>query len=355
MATRSGGRNDDRSSQRNVGGSGGTGRGTASSGASSARGGTSARGASNATNASTGASRSGGTTANRDQSATSPQSGASKQNASTAGTTPTSGATAQSSTPRNQTESTSQSTSSGNEGASARTDRERELRTSREQGRATRGAAPQQRGNVNAQAGGYGAPTFGWGNSPFAMMRRMMDDMDRLFSDFGFMHPGQLASSLFGSDPFPSATPQRTLGGGAAPDTRLAPQQGRGQQELQRGRQGGALSSLQGLWSPQVEVFERGNNLVVRADLPGLSRQDVDVELDEDALIIRGHRHNELESENEGYYRSERSYGSFYRAIPLPEGVDASACNATFKDGVLEVTLPKPERPQSRTRRIDVR
>jgi len=102
-------------------------------------------------------------------------------------------------------------------------------------------------------------------------------------------------------------------------------------------------------------MFERGNNLVVRVDLPGLSRDDVDVELDNDALIIRGHRHNELEDDQEGYYRSERSYGSFYRAIPLPENIDLSSCNATFKDGVLEVTLPKPQSSQSRAKRIDVR
>jgi HSP20 family protein len=109
------------------------------------------------------------------------------------------------------------------------------------------------------------------------------------------------------------------------------------------------------LWAPQVEVLERGNNLVVRADLPGLSRENVDVELDEDALIIRGERRSDVEDDNEGFYRSERSYGSFYRAIPLPEGIDASACNATFKDGVLEVTLPKPPQQASRARRIDVR
>jgi HSP20 family protein len=104
-----------------------------------------------------------------------------------------------------------------------------------------------------------------------------------------------------------------------------------------------------------VELFERGNNIVVRAELPGLNKDDVDVEVDDDALIIRGERHNDVEEEQEGYYRTERSYGSFYRAIPLPEGVDPNACNATFKDGVLEVTLQKPTQQQSKAKKINVK
>ena len=102
-------------------------------------------------------------------------------------------------------------------------------------------------------------------------------------------------------------------------------------------------------------MFERGNNLVVRADLPGLSREDLDVEVDDDALIIRGERRNELEDDQEGYYRSERSYGSFYRAIPLPENIDPTSCQATFKEGVLEVTFPKPQRPVAKAKRVEVR
>jgi HSP20 family protein len=191
------------------------------------------------------------------------------------------------------------------------------------------------------------------------MMRRMMDDMDRLFSGYGFVHPGQFMSSLFGDDTWTSQTPQRSLGAGSSAGTSVAPQQSqsRGQHGLQRsGREAaGGLQSMQGLWSPQVELFERGNNLIIRADLPGLSRDDIDVEIEDDALVIRGERRNEFEDEQEGYYRSERSYGSFYRAIPLPDNVDASQCNATFKDGVLEVTLPKPQGTQSKTKMIDIR
>jgi HSP20 family protein len=191
------------------------------------------------------------------------------------------------------------------------------------------------------------------GSTPFAMMRRMMDDMDRLFSDYGFTHPGMLASNLLSPDIW--GTP-RGIGAGLSAGSSMTPTQSRGQQGPPRGGQRGLQHSGSGsLWAPQVEVFERGNNLVVRAELPGLSREDVDVELDEDALIIRGERHSDVEDEQEGFYRSERSYGSFYRAIPLPENIDHSACNATFRDGVLEVTLPKPTQQQSRARRIDVK
>src|SRR2546421_624903 len=71
--------------------------------------------------------------------------------------------------------------------------------------------------------------------------------------------------------------------------------------------------------------------------------------------IIRGERRSEREEDEEGYYRSERSYGSFYRSIPLPEGVKAENANATFRNGVLEITLPAPERAEQRSRRLEIR
>lgn len=219
-----------------------------------------------------------------------------------------------------------------------------------------RPAASAQRANVGQTRGAYPPPAYGgFGATPFAMMRRMMEDMDRLFSDFGLAHPGALASNFLG-DLWPSSQPSRGIGAGSS-DVGGGATTGRGQQGLQRGGQHALQhSSLGGgLWSPQVEVLERGNNLVVRADLPGLSREDVDVEIDEDALIIRGHRHSDVEDDQEGFYRSERTYGSFYRAIPLPDSIDPSACSATFRDGVLEVTLPKPRQQQSRAKRIEVR
>jgi len=223
-----------------------------------------------------------------------------------------------------------------------------------------RPGASAQRGSLGrSNQRSYAAPLLAaamGGSSPFAMMRRMMDDMDRLFSDFGFTHPGVLASSLLNPEHWSTnQAPSRAVGGSSAAGS-ISPS-ARRQQGLQRSGQQGGISPLAqgGLWAPQVEVFERGNNLVIRADLPGLTRDDVDVEVDEDALIIRGERHSDVEDEQEGFYRSERSYGSFYRAIPLPDNIDASACNATFRDGVLEVSLPKPPQQQSRARRIDVK
>lgn len=118
---------------------------------------------------------------------------------------------------------------------------------------------------------------------------------------------------------------------------------------------GGNRSLLsQGIWEPQIETFRRGDKLVVRADLPGLRKEDVQVDVEGDVLTISGERRDEHEEEHDGYYHSERSYGSFYRAVPLPEDVDPEACNASFKDGVLEVTLHVPPETQRR-RRIEVR
>jgi HSP20 family protein len=102
-------------------------------------------------------------------------------------------------------------------------------------------------------------------------------------------------------------------------------------------------------WSPAVEVFERDNNLVVRAELPGMSKDDIKVEMTDEGLLIHGERKREKEEEREGWYRSERSYGEFCRLIPLPEGVSADEAKARFENGVLEITAPIPE--SSRRRR----
>lgn len=96
----------------------------------------------------------------------------------------------------------------------------------------------------------------------------------------------------------------------------------------------------EGGWMPDVEIFQRDNRLIVRADLPGLKKEDVKVHVEENTLVIEGERREESEVKREGLYRSERSYGSFYRGLPLPEGVKADQVDATFKDGVLEIAMP---------------
>jgi HSP20 family protein len=114
------------------------------------------------------------------------------------------------------------------------------------------------------------------------------------------------------------------------------------------GQQGSAL------WSPQIESFQRGDQFVVRADLPGLKKEDVHIELTDNSLAIEGERREEREEDREGYYRSERSYGSFYRVIPLPEGAITETAKAHFDNGVLEIVLQAPPREVSRKRRVEI-
>lgn len=108
-------------------------------------------------------------------------------------------------------------------------------------------------------------------------------------------------------------------------------------------------------WSPDLEVFEREGEFVVRADLPGLNGADVKVEVTDDLLTIEGERKVEKEEKHEGVFRSERAYGSFARAVSLPEGAAGDQAKATFKDGVLEVVMPMKARPAAAARRLDVK
>jgi HSP20 family protein len=88
-------------------------------------------------------------------------------------------------------------------------------------------------------------------------------------------------------------------------------------------------------------VFEKDNKLVVKAEIPGMKEEDIDVSVVGDTLTIKGERKAETEVKDEDYYRCERSYGSFFRSIPLPSAVDANKIEASYENGVLEVTLPK--------------
>ena len=94
---------------------------------------------------------------------------------------------------------------------------------------------------------------------------------------------------------------------------------------------------------------EHDGKMVVRADLPGIDKHDVKVEVSDNAWVIEGERKREREEEREGIRRSERMYGSFYRAIPLPDGINPDQARAHFKNGVLEVTVPIPESQRKRT------
>jgi HSP20 family protein len=101
-------------------------------------------------------------------------------------------------------------------------------------------------------------------------------------------------------------------------------------------------------WLPRLETFERDGKYHILADLPGLSPKDVRVEAEEGALVIQGERKVEHESTDGGVRRSERQFGYFFRRIPLPEGVDPEQAKARFQDGVLEITMPAPNRKVER-------
>jgi len=101
-------------------------------------------------------------------------------------------------------------------------------------------------------------------------------------------------------------------------------------------------------WMPALDISERDGKMIIHADLPGMEKDDVQVEAREDSLIIQGERRRESEEEDKGYYRSERTYGKFYRRIPLPEGAELEQARAQFNNGVLEVSIPVPEQKNSR-------
>lgn len=94
-------------------------------------------------------------------------------------------------------------------------------------------------------------------------------------------------------------------------------------------------------WMPAVDVFEKEDRFIVKAELPGMKEDNIDVSVVGDTLSIKGEKKTETEVKDEDYYRCERSYGNFYRSIPLPSNIDANKVEASFEDGVLEVNLLK--------------
>lgn len=108
-------------------------------------------------------------------------------------------------------------------------------------------------------------------------------------------------------------------------------------------------------WFPQIDVFERDNRLVTKIDLPGLKKEDVKVEITDGNLVISGERKSEAEEQKEEFYRCEREFGSFYRAVPLPEGARAEDVTATFVDGVLEVSVPVPVKAAQQVQKVEIK
>ena len=144
--------------------------------------------------------------------------------------------------------------------------------------------------------------------APFSIMRRGIDEMERLFD-----------SGLRGE----------------------WDQVRRGWQQL-------------GNWSPAIETFQRGSEFIVRVDAPGMSRQDIQVEVGDDSVTIHGERRQERQEERDGRFWTERGYGSFTRTVPLPSGAITDSAKASFNNGVLEVVMQAPSAETRRGRRLDI-
>jgi len=112
---------------------------------------------------------------------------------------------------------------------------------------------------------------------------------------------------------------------------------------LNRSINEGRTEDTFGAWAPAVDIFEKDHNLLIRAELPGLKREDIEISMENGVLTLHGERKRESEVEESNAYRLERIYGAFTRSFSLPTTVDSSKIQAVYKDGVLEVTVPKLE------------
>ncbi len=115
--------------------------------------------------------------------------------------------------------------------------------------------------------------------------------------------------------------------------------------------EGGANGTLR-RWVPAMDLVETEDHFVLRADLPGLGEDDINIELENNVLTVSGERKAEHEEKKEGYYRVERASGTFARSLTLPEGIDPDRVEASFENGVLEVRVPKPE--ERKPRRVSI-
>lgn len=160
------------------------------------------------------------------------------------------------------------------------------------------------------------------GPTPFKLMRRFTDDMERMFDTFNLMP--RFEADWFN---FPRAIDLFEF-------PRLA--------EMEKAA-----------WWPEIEVVEKNGELKIHADLPGMKKEDINVEFTDNGLIISGERKQETEEKREGFYHNERNYGTFYRNIALPEGANPDKANAVFHDGVLEVTVAVPKR-ELKARKLEI-
>lgn len=114
-----------------------------------------------------------------------------------------------------------------------------------------------------------------------------------------------------------------------------------------------SVEDRHGDWAPPVDIFERGDELILRAELPGLKTQDIDIRVENGKLVLRGERKQEKQTDDTKVYRLERVYGTFTRRFALPTSVDSSKISAAYKNGVLEVTLPKAD--EAKERKVEIK
>lgn len=121
-------------------------------------------------------------------------------------------------------------------------------------------------------------------------------------------------------------------------------------------RWGGRETGLfEGVWSPAIDIYDSKDNIMVKADIPGMKKDEIDVSVHNDTLILKGEKKEEKETKEKGSIRTERFYGSFNRAIRLPAQVDAANVSAAYKNGVLELVLPKKEEAKPKQLQIEVK
>ncbi len=117
---------------------------------------------------------------------------------------------------------------------------------------------------------------------------------------------------------------------------------------------GGEDDMTHSTWSPAVDIYETTENIIIKAEIPGVNKKDISVEVKNDSLYLKGDRKFEKELKEENYHRMERSYGSFSRVFSLPTSVEQDKIKANFKHGVLQISIPKLEEEADTSVNIDV-
>lgn len=117
----------------------------------------------------------------------------------------------------------------------------------------------------------------------------------------------------------------------------------------------GENTLLGGQWAPAVDIYDSKDQILVKADLPGLNKDEIEVSVEEGSLVIKGEKKRDTEVNEENQYKTERFYGSFYRTIPLSSKVDAEKVNAKYQDGVLTLTLSKKEEERPKQIKVDIK